>query len=464
MNSVSIKNVEFHDEAYKLVSPSTSTEYFLVENRHRLGYDSYIQDEGLAIWHIDDTVGTFAANNVNGDETHKRVDLECADQDSTTDHVMDADDLDRCANRGDTTDLYPSEGNDDFCLSTYTTPSSIDYSGIETIIGVFNIGTPETTVTAHLWIAPEFINDTIHFPWDEFEPGGLAIADEISVTHEVNVSHLLPFCGRGAIIYQFMAPSGEPSGLTYAGPLLWNADAQSDMIYELDPVTGDVLRDFPAPGSEPRDLAWDGLNLWCVDADLQMIHQIDPATGGVIGSLQTPGPSPFGLTWIDDKLWCSDTQTDMLYELLTDGSIVRTIPSPGGEPRGLAFDGELLWLAEAETNMLYPIEVGPTSVAETPPVRPSAGLNLSSAPNPFRGQMTFSYAVRDLDDTHITLAVYDASGSRIRTLVDETRAPGTHFANWDGRSDAGDPLPSGIYFSKLEVGEISTIKKVILLR
>jgi hypothetical protein len=407
-------------------------------------------------------MGSIFANNVNGDETHKRVDLECADQDSSTDHVINADDLDQCANRSDSTDLYPIFGNDDFCLSTYTTPSSIDYDGIETILGVFNVGQPETIMTANLWIAPEFVNDTVRFPWGDFGPGGLSISTHISVTHEATVSHFLPFCGRGVPMHTFATPGSNPSGLAYADELLWNSDVGTAMIYELDPATGDVLRDFGAPGPAPRDLAWDGLTLWCVDSDLEMIHQIDPVTGGVIHGFQTPGAMPYGLTWIDGKLWCTDSGTDLLYELLTDGSIVRTLPSPGPAPCGLGSDGSILWVADSDTDMLYPIEVGPTAVEEAT-TAPLAYDDFKGAPNPFRGTATFSYAVRT-KDAHVTLAIFDVSGALVRTLVDDPKSPGTHIATWDGRDDVGQKMPSGVYFSKLEAGEFQTVRKVMLLR
>jgi hypothetical protein len=193
-----------------------------------------------------------------------------------------------------------------------------------------------------------------------------------------------------------------------------------------------------------------------------MIHQIDPVTGGVIHGFQTPGAMPYGLTWIDGKLWCTDSGTDMLYELLTDGSIVRTIPSPGPAPCGLGTDGEFLWVADSDTDMLYPIEVGPTRISEETSA-PLAYDDLSGSPNPFRGEATFSYAVR-AKNAHVTLAIYDVSGSLVRTLVDEPKSPGTHIATWDGRDDAGQQMSSGVYFSKLEAGEFQTVRKVMLLR
>ncbi|HEX9633162.1 MAG TPA: M6 family metalloprotease domain-containing protein [Gemmatimonadales bacterium] len=50
-----------------------SREYFLMENRRRIGTDAHLPGQGLLIWHVDP--GVFAMT----DETHKLVDLEEAD-------------------------------------------------------------------------------------------------------------------------------------------------------------------------------------------------------------------------------------------------------------------------------------------------------------------------------------------------------------------------------------------------
>ena len=47
-----------YSSAWKLGHPTAHAgEYFLVENRAQIGYDAYLPDAGLAIWHIDETVG-----------------------------------------------------------------------------------------------------------------------------------------------------------------------------------------------------------------------------------------------------------------------------------------------------------------------------------------------------------------------------------------------------------------------
>ena len=65
----------------------------------------------------------------------------------------------------------------------------------------------------------------------------------------------------------------------------------------------------------------------------------------------------------------------------------------------------------------------------------------------------------------VTLAIYDARGAHIATVVEGQRAPGTHEAAWDGRSGQGSPVPSGIYFVRLVVeGSAPATRKLVLLK
>jgi PKD repeat protein len=127
-----IRNSENYSEAYVLMNSTYSTEeYFLIENRWKgtsydgiIGNEGDLDDEGIIIYHIDDAkaVGwwTNGDNNVNNDEAHKGVDVECADY--PTSHFINADELDFAPypeGRGDTDDLW-DENEYDF--HDYSTP------------------------------------------------------------------------------------------------------------------------------------------------------------------------------------------------------------------------------------------------------------------------------------------------------------------------------------------------------
>jgi len=130
INNLELEPIENEGEIYLLPIPgnwSNSNEYYLLENRQQLKYDSYLPGEGLLIWHIDEEVinANWNSNGVNSNEEHKGVDLEEADGD---------DDLDSSSNRGDDGDPYNSGS---FTKDSY--PNSLAYNGTESGWKIENI-------------------------------------------------------------------------------------------------------------------------------------------------------------------------------------------------------------------------------------------------------------------------------------------------------------------------------------
>ncbi len=64
----------------------------------------------------------------------------------------------------------------------------------------------------------------------------------------------------------------------------------------------------------------------------------------------------------------------------------------------------------------------------------------------------------------VRLALLDASGRVVRTLVDGALTAGPHAASWNTRDDAGRPLPSGLYFARLETDRQSLLQRLVVVR
>lgn len=118
-----------------------TSQYFLVENKYKTGFDSYLPGEGLLIWHVDDAVSG------NQNDWHPNVFLEQADGRF---------DLQNDNNRGDNGDSYPGSSNvREF--NDETVPDSRDYSDNSTQVAVWNISNADSVMTANLdvvWSRP----------------------------------------------------------------------------------------------------------------------------------------------------------------------------------------------------------------------------------------------------------------------------------------------------------------------
>lgn len=78
-------------------------------------------------------------------------------------------------------------------------------------------------------------------------------------------------------------------------------------------------------------------------------------------------------------------------------------------------------------------------------------------PNPFNARTSISFALAN--QTQVSLEIYDILGRRIETLVNKELPAGSHQVIWN----AGD-VSSGIYFYKLQAGDIEETRRMLLLK
>jgi hypothetical protein len=86
-----------------------------------------------------------------------------------------------------------------------------------------------------------------------------------------------------------------------------------------------------------------------------------------------------------------------------------------------------------------------------------------NAPNPFNPATEIRFALRETGP--VDLAIYDLNGRLVRTLSNGARLPaGDHAVAWDGRSDSGKELPSGLYLVRFEAGGVEAAHKITLMK
>jgi hypothetical protein len=78
-------------------------------------------------------------------------------------------------------------------------------------------------------------------------------------------------------------------------------------------------------------------------------------------------------------------------------------------------------------------------------------------PNPFNPTTTISFSIPS--STFTSLKVYDILGNEVATLVNEEKPAGEHKITFDASK-----LTSGVYLFRLNSGNFTEIKKMILLR
>jgi photosystem II stability/assembly factor-like uncharacterized protein len=86
------------------------------------------------------------------------------------------------------------------------------------------------------------------------------------------------------------------------------------------------------------------------------------------------------------------------------------------------------------------------------------GITLSqNYPNPWNPTTSINYSL--VKEGNVSISVYNAIGSKVATIVNGYKPAGSYSVQFNGSN-----LPSGIYFYKLEAGQFSQVKKMILVK
>jgi PKD repeat protein len=103
-----------------------------------------------------------------------------------------------------------------------------------------------------------------------------------------------------------------------------------------------------------------------------------------------------------------------------------------------------------------------TAIEGETPISPPLSTSLFVAPNPFNPatQIAFSVETEGL----CTVAVYDAAGRKVKTILEQTLSPGTHAAAWDGTDASGRMCASGSYIVSFETKGTSIQRRAVMLK
>jgi len=134
LRDANIPAIEVNPQAYRLwYHGEGGAEYFLVENRQKMLFDSYLPGAGTLVYHIDETRWG------NDNEDRYKVGLEQAD--GKYDHEN---------GRGsDAGDPYPGT-SDNRTFDDFSVPDAWNYWGDPTEVAVWNIGDSDSIISANL--------------------------------------------------------------------------------------------------------------------------------------------------------------------------------------------------------------------------------------------------------------------------------------------------------------------------
>ncbi len=120
---------------------------------------------------------------------------------------------------------------------------------------------------------------------------------------------------------------------------------------------------------------------------------------------------------------------------------------------------EPLKIAADATVMIDP---NATSVADNVVELPKTFALYQNYPNPFNPTTTFRYDLPK--SSHVKLVIYNMLGQKVRIVINAVQEAGIRSVQWDGKSDAGVQVASGVFFYRLEAGDFVKVRKMLLMR
>lgn len=301
--------------------------------------------------------------------------------------------------------------------------------------------------------------------------------------------------------YQSLAAPGNPY-LTEADPrarLVWLRGLRNAFSFDFDSFTGGlVIGDVgSADFEEVDDVQGGGGNLgWplyegprrfgfpCAYADSGTFthpsywyQRISPKVEAAVmvgGVYHRPPNAPFAFPYeYNGNIFAYDFYEGVLRRLARESSVLQLAAMVAGQlteeawASGLEYSTRMrpgpdggLWYFSAGTQLRRIRYVGPPVTAA--PADGLARVELRAFPIPAHGAVTFEYRVAAPGP--VQLRIVDAAGRRVRALVQgAVSGIGPHRVVWDGRDDAGQPAPAGIYFAVVHHGGGSTSRRVVRL-
>lgn len=197
-----------------------------------------------------------------------------------------------------------------------------------------------------------------------------------------------------------------------------------------------------------------------VNVNLNYIPQVENLTYSVVNNVVTLNwdyPQPFADDFEEFQIWISLNNgafrnfrqtTDLSYTL----------------PFGMPLELSVQVVAKYQTGASLPSS--PVSVDYATDANDANNVNktklMQNLPNPFNPSTLINYSVANKGKVNIE--VYNILGQKVAKLVDEIKNPGQHHVEFKGKSDKGHDLPSGVYFYRLTTKSSKLTKKMLLLK
>jgi probable HAF family extracellular repeat protein len=254
---------------------------------------------------------------------------------------------------------------------------------------------------------------------------------------------------------EFHAFIWQDNVMTDLGVLPGEVNSAANDVNEAGQICGSSSHPMDIyPFSEvPRPCVWD--NGQIIDLGLLPGHVKGKAmginaNGQVVGWMATTefGSPETAFIWEDGVLKDLNEsippQSDWILQSASDindnGQIIGSGVSPGGTVQAFLLTPAVTGVENDLENQL-----------------PTDFISSIAYPNPFNARTTIDFDLSSA--SKVSIGIYDLTGRKVESLMDARLPAGNHQATWDA-----DRFSSGVYFYRIQAGNYSESRKMVLLK
>ncbi|MDP6966003.1 MAG: T9SS type A sorting domain-containing protein [Candidatus Marinimicrobia bacterium] len=246
---------------------------------------------------------------------------------------------------------------------------------------------------------------------------------------------------------------------TYNGDINYAASGDQNLPWGVQAVEGDLisgdlyaaLTSIPTTHATPRALMYDPYY------EISATNWLDGF--GVDATVTTA----FTASARDTDTWGTDAMTVGAYK--ADATLSNKVMFLGFDPLSLNSAPSYIWFGARPEGPLFQAMEWFGSfdlVVDEEAQLPTSFALHQNYPNPFNPVTTINFEMPK--DGQVTLSVYNMLGQKVSTLVNGVRNAGQHSVTWNGMDDNGQALAAGLYMYRIDAGDYTATKKMVLLK
>jgi hypothetical protein len=289
------------------------------------------------------------------------------------------------------------------------------------------------------------LNPYPYCPWDMNVDGEI---DTIYTDPDTNTPYIIPRAPAMPIYYWNIDLDGIIFNENYCHVTSntdkgWLAAVWSDSYkaYQYNKYSNDDYADYASAPETMISISADNGKHWSDPIVLSSVET--PELDGMVPEYIYPSEMIFDLGNNQGRL-------DLFF--LDDNEYGSNIQGVGGETGGM------LKYASMSIDFSQMPAVGNTDQTAPQAVR----FGMTNSPNPFNPETKINFSLANAGQTE--LKVYNVRGELVKTLLKDRVDAGSHTLYWNGTSDNGSKVASGVYFCKIKQGKNSETHKMLLLK